>query len=156
MSGALALAARLVLGGTLAWAAVAKVRARATLAAQLASFGMPAATVAPLAVLLPLAEATLAVSLVGWPRSSWPGWAAFVLLGAFTLVVAARLRDPAPCPCFGVSAAPVGPVTLVRNACLMALALLATAPVAGARPLTTATLVVVLGAGVAALVRRAG
>lgn len=156
MSGALALAARLVLAGTLAWAAAAKVRARDALPAQLASFGMPAVAVAPLAILLPLAEAALAVSLVAWPRSSWPAWAALVLLGAFTVVVAARLRDRVPCPCFGASAAPVGPATLVRNALLMALCLLATAPVEGARPLATVATALVLGAAVVVLVRRAG
>lgn len=156
MSGALALAARLVLAGTLAWAAVAKVRARDLLPAQLTSFGMPAVAVAPLAVLLPLAEATLAVSLVAWPRSSWPAWVALVLLGAFTVVVAVRLRDRVPCPCFGTSAAPAGPATLVRNAVLMALAVLATATVEGAQALPTVATALGLGALVVGLVRRAG
>lgn len=155
MGGAVALAARLVLAGTLAWAAFGKVKARAALPGQIASFGIPAVAVRPLALLLPLAEATLGVALVACPRSSWPAWAALALLAAFTAVVVARLGDPAPCPCFGMSAAPVGPLTLVRNAALVALAVLATGPVDGARPLPVVGLTLGLGAVVVLLVRRA-
>lgn len=70
------------------------------------------------------AEAAVVVLLVP-PDSTWAG---FVLAGllavAFAAAVVAALRrgDHAPCNCFGVSARPISPVHLVRNAVLIAVA----------------------------------
>ncbi len=77
----------------------------------------------PFVVLVPLAEIALAVLLVG-------GWwlaqtivASLILLGAFTVMLLMRLRDPErlPCSCFGAtSQRPMSWLDVVRNVILIA------------------------------------
>ena len=77
----------------------------------------------PFVVLVPLAEITLAVLLVG-------GWwfdqtvaASLLLLGAFTVLLLVRLRDPErlPCSCFGAtSQRPMSWLDVARNVILIA------------------------------------
>ena len=77
----------------------------------------------PFVVLVPLAEIVLAVLLVG-------GWwfdqtvaAGLLLLGAFTVLLLVRLRDPErlPCSCFGAtSQRPMSWLDVARNVILIA------------------------------------
>ena len=77
----------------------------------------------PFVVLVPLAEIALAVLLVG-------GWwfdqtvaASLLLLGAFTVLLLVRLRDPErlPCSCFGAtSQRPMSWLDVARNVILIA------------------------------------
>jgi hypothetical protein len=77
----------------------------------------------PFVVLVPLAEIALAVLLVG-------GWwfdhtvaAGLLLLGAFTVLLLVRLRDPErlPCSCFGAtSQRPMSWLDVARNVILIA------------------------------------
>lgn len=133
MAPAVALAARLVLAVALGWAAVAKVRDRSAVPEQMRALGMPAVLARALSVLLPSAEAAVAVALVVLPHAWWPAWASVMLMGAFTVLVVATMSRGVPCPCFGVSAAPTGVRTIVRNGVLLGVAVLATGPVGGAR-----------------------
>ena len=78
----------------------------------------------PFVVLVPLAEITLAVLLVG-------GWwfvqtviAGMLLLSAFTILLLVRLRDPErqPCSCFGAtSQRPMSWLDVFRNVLLITL-----------------------------------
>ena len=78
----------------------------------------------PFVVLVPLAEFTLAVLLVG-------GWwfvqtviAGMLLLSAFTILLLVRLRDPErqPCSCFGAtSQRPMSWLDVFRNVLLITL-----------------------------------
>jgi hypothetical protein len=116
-----------VLAIVLALAAVAKLRARATTRRQMvALLGDRAGGV--VARVLPWVELLLAVLLVVW-WSAVPGVLAAALLLVFTgVVVRANVRH-LPCACFGGNAsnAPPGASAIVRNAVLVALAVLATA-----------------------------
>ena len=77
----------------------------------------------PFVVLVPLAEITLAVLLVG-------GWwfdqavaASLILLVTFTILLLVRLRDPErlPCSCFGAtSQRPMSWLDVARNVILIA------------------------------------
>ena len=77
----------------------------------------------PFVVLVPLAEISLAVLLVG-------GWwfnptvaASLLMLSAFTVLLLVRLRDPErlPCSCFGAtSQRPMSWLDVVRNVILIA------------------------------------
>ena len=112
----------------LALSAGAKLRDRAALPSALAMFGVPSSLTRPATVLLPATELTVA-ALAAIPGFDLGVWIAVVLLGVLTVSVTANLaagRRP-PCPCFGVvSARPISGVTLVRNAVLLAVAILAT------------------------------
>jgi peroxiredoxin len=91
----------------------------------LADFGMPPRSLPSLAVLLPLAEAATAISLLVASSARWGGIAAVGLLLVFTAgVAAAMVRGRAPdCHCFGqLRSGPTGWRTLIRNALLAVLA----------------------------------
>lgn len=82
---------------------------------------VPARTVGTVAVAMPILEAALAAAVWIPPLATWAFAAATVLTVAFTAALAsviARSIDTS-CSCFGVSAAPVGPAHLVRNAALL-------------------------------------
>jgi peroxiredoxin/uncharacterized membrane protein YphA (DoxX/SURF4 family) len=89
-------------------------------------FGLPdrAATIA--GTLLPAAELATGVALIFVPSARWGALAALILLSAFIAGIAlamARGEEP-DCHCFGqIHSSPAGPLTLVRNAALAALAL---------------------------------
>lgn len=146
MAPSVALAARFVLAGTLAWAGVAKLRGLAALPAQLRALGFPDLLARPLAWLLPLVESVLAVALAALWGSSWPAWTAVGLLGAFTVVIVATMSRRAPCPCFGMSAEATGARTIVRNAVLLAVAVLGTGTADGATASEVVPCAAVLGA----------
>jgi Methylamine utilisation protein MauE len=135
MGGTIALVARLTLGAAFALSAGTKFARPAAFAGSLAAFGVPRPRV--VARLLPPVEGGLAVSLVAVPGSAAPAFAAIVVLALFTGAVVANLTAgrEAPCPCFAAEGGrPVSAVTLVRNGLLLALAVVATGPVAGASP----------------------
>src|SRR5215207_4810282 len=112
---------RLLLAAVFATAGVAKVVDRSGSRQAIIDFGLPAALVNPLAILLPLAELAIAGALL-FPASAW--WGA---LGALTLLLVfiagisfnlARGRKP-ECRCFGqLHSAPAGPKALLRNVAL--------------------------------------
>jgi hypothetical protein len=126
----LVFAARGTLAIVLAYAAVAKLHEARRLPGQMRAFGVPVALSVATAVLVPVIEFAIGVSLFAFPNSSVPAFAAVALLALFTGAVLANLgrENPAPCPCFGAVAVerPVSGRTLVRNAWLLALAILAT------------------------------
>jgi hypothetical protein len=130
---AVALAARIVLALALAGAALAKLRDREHVVAQMAALlGARLGTIAAAGV--PIAELAIAIALVARPGSGLPGLAAVVLLLAFTVVLVRAQAQHVPCPCFGggATAAPAGPRAVLRNGVLLALAVLATGNVSGA------------------------
>jgi methylamine dehydrogenase accessory protein MauD len=124
MTGGLLLA-RVVLAGVFGIAGLAKLADRNGTQHALGEFGVPARLMGPLAVLLPLAELAIAVGLLLTPTARGGGVAAAALLGAFIGGIGVNLsrgRQP-DCHCFGqLHSAPAGPMTLLRNAALAALA----------------------------------
>src|SRR5262249_15528423 len=80
-----------------------------------------------IAIVLPFVELALAVLLCAW-WSVIPGMLALLLLLGFTVVVVRAQTRHLPCACFGggLSDAVPGSAALVRNAVLVALAVLAT------------------------------
>ncbi len=159
-AASLALAARVVLAAVLAAAALAKMRGRAELTAQLARQQMGrlvgqafAPVIEPV---LPVAEIGVAVALVAW-WSAVPGVVAFALIAAFTVVLVRAQSRHVPCVCFGTSSlvAPVGPWAILRNGVLAALAVLATGDPSGAKLLAAAALCALFGVIAGAAVRAA-
>jgi hypothetical protein len=133
---ALALACRIVLALVLAVAAVAKIADRHALPGRLRAMGVTPRWSVRLAVGLPIVEVAVAVALVAAPRSSLPAFAAVALLGGFTVFLVATVRREVPCPCFGTvrtARAVSGPAAIMRNGVLLALGVVATGPVDGAR-----------------------
>ncbi|HEV3135281.1 MAG TPA: MauE/DoxX family redox-associated membrane protein [Acidimicrobiia bacterium] len=128
--GTLVLAARLALILALSGSAFFKLRALRSLPAQMRAFGIPAPLAAAAAILVPTAELAIAVSLGAFRDSPVPAFAAIGLLSLFTGAVVANLAraEPPPCPCFGLATAdqPVSAWTIVGNAWLLALAVIAT------------------------------
>jgi hypothetical protein len=150
---ALALGCRIVLAAVLAVAAVAKIADRRALPGQLRAMGLARPWDARLAVGLPVAELVVAVALIAAAHSELPALAAVVLLVAFTVFLVATIRRAVPCPCFGAVRAGKehsGPAAIVRNGFLIALAVVATGSISGARPGGTVVAAAV-GAAVAAL-----
>jgi hypothetical protein len=161
---ALAAAARVVLAVTLVIAAIGKLRARHEVPAQLRGFGIPRQAVGAVAVALPVVELGVAGALIGWWGSAVPAWAAVVLLALFTAGLIRAVARGAPCPCFGApSSGPASAASIVRNAVLLALGVIATATPHGAKGPGIVLGCAVLGVIVAAVVvlsdgagRRAG
>ena len=122
-------AARVVLVVTFVVSAVAKARAWRTLPGAMRAFGFPPPFDRVVAYALPVIELALALALVAAWSSAWPAWLAVGLLGLFTVFVVRAAVRHTPCPCFGAAsdATPAGPLTVLRNGALLALAVLATA-----------------------------
>jgi peroxiredoxin/uncharacterized membrane protein YphA (DoxX/SURF4 family) len=124
MDGVL-LIARLLLAVVFVVAGLAKLADRAGSRQALLDFGVPARLVAPLAVLLPLAELAVAVALIPTASAWWGALGALALLLLFVAAIGsslARGRTP-DCHCFGqIHSAPVGWSTLIRNLILAAIA----------------------------------
>ncbi len=152
---AIAFAARAVLAGALLVAAVSKLRNPATTRAQTVAL-VGARMGGAIATALPIVEIVIAVALVVW-TSAVPGVVAAVVLLAFTGVLLSAQARRLPCPCFGGAggATPVGPAAIIRNAVLIAYAVLATGSPSGASAGAAAVGVVVLGAIAVAAVRAA-
>ena len=128
--GTLVVAARFALIVAFTASAGSKLRGLKTLPAQMRAFGIPGEFARAAAILVPAAELAIAVLLATWNDSSVPAFAAIGLLSVFTGAVVANLAraEPPPCPCFGTATAdqPVSARTVVSNAWLLALAVIAT------------------------------
>ncbi|MDQ4142849.1 MAG: hypothetical protein M3198_03740 [Actinomycetota bacterium] len=107
-----------------AWAAVAKTLQWRAWRSSLASYGIPRTIETPVAVLVPVAEVTVVLLVLGGVARVAMA-SALALLAAFCLaVLRARSRegDRLPCGCFGKTEARDYRLMLVRNAALSALA----------------------------------
>jgi len=134
-----------VLAAVLLLAAAAKLADRAGVRHQVTTL-LGAAVGRPVARALPVAEVTIAVALVTW-WSAVPAVVAGSVLVVFTAVlVVAELRR-LPCACFGATSSrgPVGPLAVVRNAVLVALAVLGSARIENPSALGVLAGVVVFG-----------
>lgn len=119
------LVARLVLFSVFAVAGVTKLTDRTGSKLAMGDFGVPTSLVAPLSVLLPLAELAVAAALIPSSTAWWGAVGALVLLLLFTVGIGANLargRRPS-CRCFGqLRSEPTSWKTLVRNGLLAAVA----------------------------------
>src|ERR671934_912799 len=120
MAGGL-LVARVVLAAVFSLAGLAKLTDREGSRVAVGEFGVPERLAGPLATLLPLAELTIAVTVLLTPTARGAAIAALGLLAVFIAAIAVNLgrgRQP-DCHCFGqLHSAPAGPATLLRNAVL--------------------------------------
>jgi hypothetical protein len=123
----LLLALQVILSVVLFVAATEKMLRSGEFFAALRLSHLPAGSIAPIGVAVPVLELTLALALLLAPARWLPlaFAAAALLLGAFTVwmgwVRARRLR--VRCGCFGSGGGHVGPSTIARNLLLLALAL---------------------------------
>jgi peroxiredoxin/uncharacterized membrane protein YphA (DoxX/SURF4 family) len=124
---AILLVCRLVLAVVFAVAAATKLAAPDETQATFVAFGVRERFAQLAAPLLPVAEAAVAVALLISGAARFGGGAGAALLLLFSAAVAinlARGRRP-DCNCFGaVHSKPIGPITLVRNLALAAVAVL--------------------------------
>src|ERR687889_1864409 len=123
--GAALLIARLVLAAVFTLAAVAKLSDLKGSRQAIIDFGVPSAIAAPLGLLLPLAELSVAATLLPASTAWWGALGALGLLSVFIVGISinlARGRTP-ECHCFGqLHSAPAGPKTLARNGVLAVVA----------------------------------
>ena len=146
----LALLARCVIAGVLVLAVVSKLRAPAEVESAVGELLKVRRPVGRrLARLLVVAELGVA-ALVIIPGTAQAGLvAAAVLMCGFAALVWANVRRRIPCPCFGPSRTPLGPVHVVRNLVLGAVAAVgAAAPMAALRPEEVVMTLVVAAFGV--------
>jgi thiol-disulfide isomerase/thioredoxin len=119
------LIARLVLVAVFTLAGVAKLSDLKGSRRAIIDFGVPSAIAAPLGLLLPLAELTVAATLLAASTAWWGALGALALLSVFVVGITynlARGRKP-ECHCFGqLHSAPAGWKTLARNGVLAAVA----------------------------------
>ena len=124
------LLARLVLAPVFAVAGLAKLANTDKTREMLAGFGVGRRILTFTAMALPVVELVVATALIAPPAAFAGGLAASALLMLFTGMILVNLsqgRHPV-CNCFGqIDSAPIGPLTLVRNAALTGLALLVVA-----------------------------
>lgn len=124
--------AAIILGLTLLYSSIAKMRDRGAVERTVVDFGLGKRFARPIAVGLPLLEFFLALGLLFEQTRVLAAMVSGVLLGVFTLMIAKILirRDERPaCNCFGVSSSkPVSFRTLLRNTILIGLAILAMMP----------------------------
>jgi peroxiredoxin len=119
------LIARLLLALVFAVAGAAKLADRQGSRQAIVDFGVPSAIVAPLGLVLPLAELAVAATLLPSSTAWWGALGALALLSLFLVGITynlARGRKP-DCHCFGqLHSAPAGWKTLARNGLLAAVA----------------------------------
>jgi len=116
---------RLLLASVFVVAGVGKLTDRSGTRQAIADFGVPSPLVAPLGVLLPLAELAVAAALLPASTAWWGAMGALVLLLLFVAGIGVNLaRGHRPeCHCFGqLRSQPAGWNTLARNLVLAALA----------------------------------
>jgi peroxiredoxin len=110
-----------LLGAMFLIAAITKLAGLKEFAQTVIAFGAPRALAGPLAVTLAGLELGIAAAFLLVATAWWGSVAATLLLSAFTIAVAVNVlrgRRP-PCNCFGqLSAAPIGWITVFRNAAL--------------------------------------
>jgi peroxiredoxin/uncharacterized membrane protein YphA (DoxX/SURF4 family) len=154
--GAALLVCRLALASVFVTAGVAKLADPSGTRRAVADFGVPERFALTISKLLPAAELALAAALVPTATARAGAIAAAALLTLFTAAIAAAIvRGRTPdCHCFGqLHSAPAGRGALIRNACLLALAIFVAAGGAGdtatSAPLAATAAAVVL-AGLAA------
>ena len=115
------LIARLVLGAVFTLAGVAKLSDLKGSRKAIIDFGVPPAIAAPLGLLLPVAELSVAATLIPASTAWWGALGALALLSVFVVGITynlARGRKP-ECHCFGqLHSAPAGWKTLARNGVL--------------------------------------
>jgi thiol-disulfide isomerase/thioredoxin len=120
-----ALIARLLLASVFIVAGLAKLADRKGSRQVLVDFRFPTALASPLGILLPLAELTVAVTLLPTATAWWGALGALALLLLFIAGIGlnlARGRKP-DCHCFGqLHSGPAGWKTLARNGVLAAVA----------------------------------
>jgi thiol-disulfide isomerase/thioredoxin len=116
---------RLLLALVFAVAGTAKLSDREGSRQAIVDFGVPSAIAAPLGLVLPLAELTVAATLLPASTAWWGALGALALLALFVVGISinlARGRKP-DCHCFGqLHSAPAGWKTLARNGVLAAVA----------------------------------
>jgi peroxiredoxin len=119
------LIARLLLAAVFTLAGVAKLSDLKGSRQAIINFGVPSAIAAPLGLLLPVAELTVAATLLPASTAWWGALGALALLSVFVVGISvnlARGRKP-DCHCFGqLHSAPAGWKTLARNGVLAAIA----------------------------------
>jgi peroxiredoxin len=119
------LIARLVLAAVFTLAGVAKLSDLKGSRRAIIDFGVPSAIAAPLGLVLPVAELTVAATLLAASTAWWGALGALALLSVFVVGITynlARGRKP-DCHCFGqLHSAPAGWKTLARNGVLAAIA----------------------------------
>ncbi len=121
---AIGAAAAIAVGGVMAWASIAKLRMPAATATSFRSLGIPFASL--LSRLVPAVE--LGVFALCFTVPKVGAAAAAVLLMLFTLLLTVHVRrgSTVSCGCFGsADPAPVTWMTLVRNAALIVIAVVA-------------------------------
>lgn len=154
---ALGLALRGGLALLLATAAWHKLRDLAAFGAALGGYRLlPERALGPASIGLVAAELSTAGVLLVSPRASW---AAAALLALYSLAISvnlARGRREIDCGCFGPAARqPLSPALLVRNAALIALALLCALPAAPRALVWVDGLTIAAAIGLGALVHGA-
>jgi len=120
----------LALAAILATTATYKLRAPRRLARQLDDYGLlPQALLVSFARLIPLLEATLALTLLLPMSRAWAALGTATLLAGYAFAIAINLwrgRRDMDCGCSGPNQSqPLRPLLLLRNAALVALALIA-------------------------------
>jgi peroxiredoxin len=118
---------RLALAATFLVAGLAKLADQKGTQTAITGFGGSAAISRGLALIVPVAELTVAVLLLPGSTARWGALGALCLLVAFSAAITANLlRGKTPdCRCFGqLKPTPIGPSTLVRNGVLAVLAVL--------------------------------
>jgi hypothetical protein len=113
--------AAVVVGAAMVWAGGFKLIDGAAWPKAAADLGVAR----PIARIVPFVELAVGVALLVPVVRPWPAIAAIVLLVAFTVVILRRILDGSrpPCACFGSrSNRPLGPLHVVRNVALLALA----------------------------------
>jgi len=120
----------LVLAAILATAATHKLRAPRQFTRQLGNYALlPQILLAPFTRLIPLLEASLALTVLLPASRTWAAIATAVLMAGYALAIGINLwrgRHDMECGCSGPNQSqPLRPLLLLRNAGLIALALLA-------------------------------
>jgi len=128
MTAALALVARLAVGGLLVIAGALKLRAPVAFATEIANYQLFPAVAPYLGAVLPVVELVVGLALVVAPRD-WRRAAALgalALFATFTVAVASAYfrRINIDCGCFGTGGGPITALTLARNVGLMTAAAL--------------------------------
>ncbi len=110
--------ARLLLAAVFIVAGVTKLADRSGTRQALVNFGVPPSFVAPLVLLLPVAELAVAVALVFPTTARWGGAGGLVLLALFVVGLTRVLRrgETPECHCFGqLHSEPASWTTVARN-----------------------------------------